>query len=167
MKLCLKPLSMEDEEALYQFEVINRTYFEQYVPSRGKDYYSQSGFHERLRALMLEQEQLCSLFYLIKNEHQAIIGRINVVDINDRAGELGYRIGEEYVDQKIATQAVRILLDKLVAHKQIKSLQAKTTTTNVASQKVLEQNGFLVQKEVENNSGTNSSLSFIHYKWSQ
>ncbi len=167
MKLCLKLLSMKDEKALYQFEVINRTYFEQHVPSRGEDYYSQSGFHERLRALVLEQEQTGSLFYLIKDEHHGIIGRINVVDIHDGAGKLGYRIGEEHVGQKIATQAVRLLLDKLVARKQVKSLQAKTTVTNVASQKVLEKNGFLVQKSIENNSAVNPSLSFIHFKWSQ
>ena len=39
MKIQLKACTALDAEELYVFELKNRTYFEQSIPSRGDDYY--------------------------------------------------------------------------------------------------------------------------------
>ncbi|MGE8034928.1 GNAT family N-acetyltransferase [Lysinibacillus sp. KCTC 33748] len=141
MEISINSLQERDAEELFQFETDNRLFFEQTVPSRGEDYYKFDTFKIKLRELLAEQEEEKSKFYLIRDNSGNIIGRINLVDIditNDIA-EVGYRVGKEYGGKGIGAKALKLLLETEVS---VKKIKAKTTTTNIASQKVLEKNGF-------------------------
>ncbi|MFE3574486.1 GNAT family N-acetyltransferase [Lysinibacillus sp. NPDC059133] len=141
MEISINSLQECDAEELYQFEKNNRQFFEQMVPSRGEDYYNFETFKIRHKELLAEQQENKSKFYLIRDNSGNIIGRINLVDIdttNDIA-EVGYRVGQEYGGKGIGARALKLLLETEIS---VKKIKAKTTTNNIASQRILEKNGF-------------------------
>lgn len=167
MNIFIEKLCSNDEESLYRFELENRSFFEEMVPTRGDDYYKPEVFKIRHDSLLEEQLKGVSFFYLIKDENGSILGRINLVDIDEtqNIGHLGYRIGRQHTGKGVAGKALNLLVET-VTKLGIKQIDAKTTTNNIASQKVLEKNGFALTKtsdeEVEMNG---QKLKFIHYTW--
>lgn len=167
MNITLEKLEYVDIENLYEFELKNRTYFEKMVPSRGNDYYHFKNFKMINEMLLEEQAQKLSYFYLIKNENGQIVGRINLVDIdkNQQLGHIGYRVGEEHIGKGIANKALKLLLT-MVSNQEIKQIAAKTTTNNIASQKVLEKNGFkYISTSDEEFEMNGQNLKFVYYSW--
>ncbi|MFJ7406450.1 MULTISPECIES: GNAT family N-acetyltransferase [unclassified Lysinibacillus] len=168
MKITLNELAYHDMENLYAFELENRAYFEKMVPSRGEDYYAFTIFKKKNILLLDEQAQKLSYFYLIKNELGHIVGRINLTDIDkdQQLGHIGYRVGEKHIGQGIANIALQLLLAN-VSNQGISQITAKTTTNNIASQKVLEKNGFTytgTSNEEFTMHGQN--VKFVYYRWS-
>ena len=167
MKITLNELAYHEMENLYAFELENRAYFEKMVPSRGEDYYDFTIFKEKNIMLLDEQAQKLSFFYLIKNELGQIVGRLNLTDIDkeQQLGHIGYRVGEKHIGQGIANMALQLLLAN-VGNQDIRQIAAKTTTNNIASQKILEKNGFTY-------TGTSSvefimhgqNVKFVYYRW--
>ncbi|WP_170098748.1 GNAT family N-acetyltransferase [Alkalicoccus saliphilus] len=167
MDITLEELQQHDAIKLYEFELENRSYFEEMVPSRGEDYYHLEVFKIRHEALLEEQIKGQSYYYLIKNQDGLILGRMNLVDIDKsrNLGYIGYRVGETYTGKGIANKALKLLLSNL-NKQEIKQILAKTTTNNIPSQKVLTKNGFnhisTSDEEFEMNG---NSLKFVYYKW--
>ncbi|MCA0969305.1 GNAT family N-acetyltransferase [Halobacillus litoralis] len=143
MGITLSKLRHDDAEALLAFEKENRGYFEKSVPSRGDEYFQWAAFLSKHEELLREQEQGLSKFYLIKDEQSRIVGRINLVDIDQskRLAHLGYRVGEKHTGQGVAVRAVHQLTE-IYKKSAIHKVLAKTTDHNIGSQKVLEKNGF-------------------------
>ncbi|MFJ7933793.1 GNAT family N-acetyltransferase [Sporosarcina sp. NPDC096371] len=169
MDIFLEKLHLADAEQLFAFELDNRTYFEEMVPTRGNDYYNFDFFKSRHESLLEEQDQGSSCFYLIKDKDASILGRMNVVDIEEPqgVGHLGYRVGQIHTGKGIAHKALKILIEKVVEEGRIKQLRAQTTTNNIASQKVLEKNGFeMIGTSDETFEMNNQQLTFVYYSWS-
>lgn len=166
MNIIIEKLKDTDIEDLYEFETENRIFFEEMVPSREDDYYIPEVFKVRNESLLDEQVKGLSFFYLIKDENNSILGRINLVDIDsDKIGFLGYRVGQIHTGKGVAKKALKLLLDTIV-DLDIKEVKAKTTTNNLASQKVLEQNGFEHTETSDKQFKMNGQmLKFITYKW--
>lgn len=167
MDISIVQLQATDAKKLFEFELENRVFFEKMVPTRGEDYYHFETFQGRHDALLDEQSQGISFFYLIKDENDSILGRMNLVDIDKVQGvaHIGYRIGEPYTGKGIAVKALALLLEN-VRKMSISKLMAQTTTTNIASQKILEKNGFihvnLSDEEFEING---QQFKFTYYSW--
>ena len=167
MNVFIEKLKGTDAESLYEFEIENRAFFEEMVPTRGDDYYKPEVFKVRHESLLDEQVEGTSYFYLIKDENDSILGRINLVDITelDKIGYLGYRVGKNHTGKGVAKNALKLLL-KIIGEMNAKEVRAKTTTNNIASQKVLEQNGF---RCTETNDGefemNGQMMNFINYTW--
>lgn len=163
MDIHIALLHEQDAKGLFEFESQNRRFFEEMVPSRGDDYYEYSYFGDRLNELLQEQKEGLSYFFLIKDEYENIVGRMNVVDIytsNDcKIGHVGYRIGEQYVGKGVATNALKLVINKVVEEYKVNEFFAKTTIENVASQKVLEKSGFCFTYMDGN------PITFTHYHW--
>jgi len=164
MEIQLKACTVMDAEALYAFELKNRTYFEQSIPSRGNDYYLFEIFKQRHASLLQEQREGTSFFYLIKDVGGEILGRINLVDrdVTTKRAELGYRIRQNHAGKGIAKEAVRLLIKKCPKF-DIHEIKAKTTEGNIASQKILTGNGFQRENtavEVELNGQRTRLISF-------
>lgn len=165
MAISLHLLQEADAQELYDFEVQNRQFFEGMVPGRGDDYYIWENFLERHRDLLHEQEGGQARFYLIKDENGRIAGRMNLIDIDpeNNAAEIGFRIAESQVGKGIGNAALKGLLNEPLP---VKRILAKTTTVNIASQKVLEKNGFIQtgigDEEFEMNG---QKMRFVHYLW--
>lgn len=144
MVVFIEKLDAKDAEDLYKFELENRTFFEKMVQTRGDDYYNPEFFKKRHEALLEEQDHGSSYFYLIKDKDGSILGRINLVDIDkmQKIGNLGYRVGQAHAGKGIASKALKLLLES-ITDEEIHQIKAKTTIDNIASQKVLEKNGFV------------------------
>lgn len=165
MKVRISLLNEEDEEELYQFEVNNREFFEKTVPSRGEDYYHFETFKIRHKELLLEQEKGLSRFYLIRDDSGEIVGRLNLVDIDNKecTASVGFRVGEQSIGKGIAYQALKLLL---TTESSIKKIHGKTTTNNIASQKVMEKSGFnKVSISHEDFVFNDEKVKFLHYLW--
>ncbi|CAH0293632.1 Putative ribosomal N-acetyltransferase YdaF [Peribacillus sp. Bi96] len=165
MEISIEMLNDEDAKCLFTFECDNRSFFEQTVPSRGDDYYSFENFKVRHKELLNEQEVGLSYFYLIKDGSGTIVGRINLVDIDpiDCTADVGYRIGEAFTQKGIANEALKRLVN-LAPGLNVVQIHAKTTSDNIASQKVLEKNGFeRISTNGENNVVTGQKVTFYHY----
>jgi [ribosomal protein S5]-alanine N-acetyltransferase len=167
MDIVIEKLQHSDAEELFVFELENRDFFEEMVPSRGDNYYNFETFKKRHQALLDEQAKGLSYFYLIKNKNGSILGRINLVDIDkvEYSGHIGYRMGKSYTGKGIASKALKLLMETTYKHG-IKQLLAKTTNNNIASQRVLEKNGF--KRVITNDEElimNGQSLKFVHYMW--
>ncbi|SEN97729.1 ribosomal-protein-alanine N-acetyltransferase [Paenisporosarcina quisquiliarum] len=166
MDVYIERLQVTDAEGLYNFELENRTFFEAMVPTRGDDYYNPEIFKKRHEALLEEQVQGVSCFYLIKDKNSSILGRINIVDIDEshKIGHLGYRVGQAHNGKGFANKALKILVEKVVEEGRLKQIKAQTTTNNIASQKVLERNGFeRIATSSEEFEMNGQKISFVYY----
>lgn len=165
VNIYIEKLHVTDADDLFNFELENRTFFEEMVPTRGDEYYKYETFKKRHETLLAEQVTGSSYFYLIKDKDSSILGRINLVDIDEseKIGYLGYRVGQAHIGKGIANNALRILIET-VTDEDIKQIKAKTTTNNIASQRVLEKNGFerigISREEFEMKG---QKVSFVYY----
>ena len=113
MKIMIELLNIQNAQDIYDFEIENRAYFEESLPSRGDEYYKLEVFNKIIRELIDEQNRGECFMYVIRDEVGKMVGRINFFSIRDgevKSAELGYRIGKDDNDKGIATKAVRIAL---------------------------------------------------------
>ena len=73
------------------------------------------------------------------------IGLILNSDIYIMSAEMGYWLGEEFWGQKIATEAVRLMVEYTFYYFDIVRLYAEVFENNKASMRVLEKNGFYLE----------------------
>ncbi|KZE37041.1 hypothetical protein AV656_10675 [Bhargavaea cecembensis] len=167
MDIRLEPLRREDAKLLYAFEADNRRFFETAVPGRGDEYYRYEVFLKRFDDLLEEQAAGGSRFFLIKDEDNRILGRITLTDIDAETGtaELGYRMAKAHGGKGVASRALKELLH-LSGGFGVRRILAKTTTSNIASCRVLEKNGFLCTgTDQETFVMNNGIMRFTHYEW--
>jgi len=148
----LEALDLKNAQDVYDFEVENRAYFEKYLPSRGEDYYDFEKYNDIIQAIIAEQGRGECLMYVIRDKAGKTAGRVNFSSIqNDpvKTAELGYRIGLAHTGKGIATKAVQLAL-QLAENHNLQKITAGTATENIASQKVLEKNGFSLIGKTEN-----------------
>ncbi|MFD4509215.1 GNAT family N-acetyltransferase [Streptomyces sp. NPDC058457] len=131
--------------ALLAFEQENRAYFAATVPDRGDDYFAR--FDERLRALLAEQEAGICYFHVLVEAAGEVLGRVNLVDVEDGGADLGYRIAERAAGRGLATWGVREVCRRAVDAYGLTTLRAATTLGNTASRAVLARTGFTVTGE--------------------
>jgi len=72
-----------------------------------------------------------------------VLGRFNLVDLEDGTAELGYRVAQQVAGRGVATATVQELCRLAAARYGLRTLRAATTYDNVASQKVLAKAGFV------------------------
>ncbi|MFF7857024.1 GNAT family N-acetyltransferase [Streptomyces sp. NPDC007904] len=137
----LKQLRAEHAPAVLAFERANRAYFAASVPDRGDDFFDR--FTDRYDALLAEQEAGFCVFHVLVAEDGSVLGRFNLVDIEERTAELGYRVAQHVVGRGVATAAVRELCLLAASRHGLRTLRAATTHENVASRKVLDKAGFV------------------------
>jgi len=76
---------------------------------------------------------------------EELIGSVGIVlkeDIHRKNAEIGYWIAEPFWGKGYATQAVRLMVEYTFQHYDVTRIYASTFDHNIASQRVLEKNGF-------------------------
>ncbi len=138
----IRLLTLADEADVLAFELANRAFFAGAVGDRGDDYFAE--FPQGHRALVSENDAGTLMMFLVRDESDTLVGRVNLVDIADGAAELGYRIAQHAGGQGHASAAVRLAL-AAAADRGLTRITAKTTSNNAASRRVLERSGFVRQ----------------------
>ncbi|GAB1340118.1 hypothetical protein ACE1SV_67080 [Streptomyces sp. E-15] len=137
----LKRLHADHAAAVLAFELANRAYFAASVPDRGDDFFDR--FTDRYDALLTEQEAGICAFHVLVAEDGSVLGRFNLVDIEDGSAELGYRVARHVAGRGVATATVRELCRPAAARHGLRTLRAATTHRNAASRRVLTKAGFV------------------------
>jgi len=128
------------EAMVLQFELENRTYFAGSIGDRGDDFFE--NFSERHRELLVEQEAGTCAYYVLIDENESVAGRFNLYDLIDEAAEVGYRVGQRFSGRGVATFGLSQLCQIARENHALRTLRAKTSDANVASQRVLAKAGF-------------------------
>jgi ribosomal-protein-alanine N-acetyltransferase len=137
----LKQLHADHAEAVLAFELANRAYFAASIPDRGDDYFDQ--FTDRYNALLAEQDAGICAFHVLLAEDGAVLGRFNLVDIEDRGADLGYRVAQHVAGRGVATATVRELCRLAAVRHGLHTVRAAAANANAASRKVLIKAGFV------------------------
>ncbi|HLK01995.1 MAG TPA: GNAT family N-acetyltransferase [Streptosporangiaceae bacterium] len=137
----LERLQAGHAPAVLAFELANRAYFAASISDRGDDFFDQ--FTDRYTALLAEQEAGICAFYVLVDEDGSVLGRFNLVDIDDHTAELGYRVAQRAAGRGVATATVRELCRLAAARHGLRTLRAATSRQNAASRKVLTKAGFI------------------------
>ena len=127
-------------EAVFAFELDNRAYFATSISDRGDEFYET--FSRQHDALLAQQAAGVCAFYVLVDRDESIVGHFNLYDLEHGAARVGYRVAEHVAGRGVATEALRDLCRKAAADHGLRVLTAKTSTANVASQRVLEKAGF-------------------------
>ena len=137
----LQQLRADHASAVLAFELANRAYFAAFISDRGDEYFEQ--FAKQHDALLAEQEAGTCAFHVLVGDDGSILGRFNLVGIEDGTAELGYRVAQRVAGRGMATTTVRELCQLAAERHGLRMLRARTTRDNVASQKVLTKAGFV------------------------
>lgn len=132
-------LTSADQADLLVFEQANREFFAKAVGDRGDAFFAE--FPRRHQALVDENDQGKSLFFVIRDALDQVVGRVNLADVDTGEPELGYRIAEAAGGRGYATEAVRLAI-RAAAVAGVHTVKAKATADNHASHQVLLANGF-------------------------
>ena len=135
----LEPLRADHADAVLAFERENRAYFAAWIWDRGDEYFAD--FATRHAALLAEQEAGICRFHVLVDDTGAVVGRVNLIDLEHGSAELGYRIAEKWAGKGLATAAVRAVIE-LAPTYGLTALRAGASDHNPASQTVLTRVGF-------------------------
>lgn len=86
---------------------------------------------------------------VLNNEVIGSIGVHQLADIYSKSAEMGYWIGEEHWGKGIVSFAVKEMLKYGFETFDIDRIFARTTHTNLASQRVLQKSGFIFEAELK------------------
>lgn len=142
----LELVRADHADALLAFERENREYFAAVIPDRGDDYFAQ--FAARHAQLLERQDAGTDYFHVVVTESGEILGRVNLVEVENGSAELGYRIARDAAGQGLATGAVAEIRELAKTAYGLTALRAKVTLDNPASHRVLERNGFVATGEL-------------------
>lgn len=157
----IRTLQSTDAEALLTFELNNREWFERHIDARGAAFYSVQGVTDHITAYLSDYAAGTWHPFVIEDDDGIIMGRANLKDIDSsaRTAEVGYRIAQSACGQGLATQAVRHLIEEAQLRWNLKQLVANVYAENIASAKVLQRCGFLIEP-VSRRDGTDQEYRF-------
>lgn len=127
--------------AVLAFELANRAYFAASISDRGDDFFDE--FTDRYDALLAEQEAGTCASYVLVAEDGSVLGRFNLMNIEDHTAQLGYRVAQHASGRGVATATVRELCGLAAARHGLRTLRAAASHENAASRKVLAKAGFV------------------------
>ena len=137
----LKRLRAQHAPAVLAFELANRAYFAASITDRGDAFFDD--FTDRFDALLAEQEAGVCAFHVLVDEDGSVLGRFNLLDMEDGTAVLGYRVAQHAAGRGVATATVRDLCRLAPARYGLRTLRAAVAHQNPASRKVLTRAGFL------------------------
>jgi ribosomal-protein-alanine N-acetyltransferase len=137
----LQRLRADHAPAVLAFELANRAYFAAHISDRGDEFFDH--FTERHSSLLADQETGRYAYHVLVGDDGSVLGRFNLVNIEDGVAELGYRVAQHVTGRGVATATVRELCRLAAVRYGLHTLRAATSHENVASQKVLAKAGFV------------------------
>jgi [ribosomal protein S5]-alanine N-acetyltransferase len=139
----IRTLQPDDVEAVLQFELAHKSFFEQSIEARPDEFYQPEAVKQHIAEFLLLKQQALALPTLIFNTDNELIGRANVKDIDQltKSAYVGYRIAEHWCGKGVASFALYELI-QLAKQMGLMVLLACVSTENRASMQVLKKAGF-------------------------
>ena len=133
----IRPLTADDADELVFLLTENRAHLAPFEPDRGERFYTVEGQLERL-----EREDKHAFAILDGEQIAGTVALSNVVRGPLQSANLGYWVAERLTGRGLATKAVGEVIPFAFAELGLHRLEAGTLVDNIASQRVLEKNGF-------------------------
>jgi ribosomal-protein-alanine N-acetyltransferase len=140
----LRPLELDDAEALLALRVANREFIAPFDPPRPDEFFTLDGQLEVLHGVVERRAQGLGYGYAILDGGE-LVGTItlsNVVRGPFQSANVGYWVDRARNGQGIATRAVAAVVEVAFGELSLHRLEAGTLVDNLASQRVLEKNRF-------------------------
>ncbi|MGI5213963.1 GNAT family N-acetyltransferase [Plantactinospora sp. CA-290183] len=144
MGTTIRLVRLDDVPALTELLRANREFLAPWEPLRGDDYFTVEGQEAVIRTVLSQHEQGFTLPYVILDSGR-LVGRITLNEIVRgpfQSCRLGYLVGSADNGRGVATAAVRAMAGVAFAELGLHRIEAGTLRHNLASQRVLERNGF-------------------------
>ncbi|MFB6722369.1 GNAT family N-acetyltransferase [Kribbella sp. NPDC056345] len=154
--VAIERLTVDHADALLAFERENRKYFALSIADRGDEFFA--NFTEILHARVAEQAEGVCHFHVLVEPDGTVVGRVNLIDVEDGSAELGYRLAERVTGRGLATAAVRAIVQLAANEYGLRQLTAGAALANVASWTVLERAGF---QRVGETAGTRPQVAYL------
>ena len=139
-------VTLDDAPVLAELLRPNRAFLAPWEPIRGDDYFTVEGQRKGICVALEEHERGASLPHVIPDESGGIVGRITLNGIVRgalRSCAVGYWLSEAHTGRGLASAALRDIMQVAFGNLGLHRIQAETLIHNVASQRVLERNGFV------------------------
>lgn len=137
--------STADLQALFNFEMDNRAFFEAHINARPAGYYSVDGVAAAIEQAVREAREDKGYQYLVWDGEQ-LVGRVNLTRVRRahfHSAELGYRVAQSAGGKGYASEAVRHMLRKAFGEHDLVRVEATARAENEGSTRVLVRNGFM------------------------
>jgi [ribosomal protein S5]-alanine N-acetyltransferase len=139
-------ISPEDAPVLAQLLRLNREFLAPWEPLRDDDYFTEDRQRMVIENALREHQEGRNLPLVIVDGAVGVVGRItlnNIVRGAFQSSSVGYWVSETAGGRGVATAALKQAISVAFGELGLHRLQAETLLHNVASQKVLERNGFV------------------------
>jgi len=139
-------ISAEDAPALARLLRLNRDFLAPWEPLRGDDFFTEDRQRVMIQDALREHQEGRNLPLVIVDGTGGVVGRItlnNIVRGAFQSCSVGYWVSEAAVGRGVATAALKQVVSVAFGELGLHRLQAETLLHNVASQTVLERNGFV------------------------
>lgn len=140
----LRSVHLDDARALATLYTAERSFLAPFEPTRDEAFYSTAGQRRILeRTIGLRVAGFSDRFLILADE--ALVGVLTVNNIVRgvfQSGSIGYFVAQAHNRRGIATQAVARVCEWAFGASGLHRLEAGTLIDNLASQRVLEHNGF-------------------------
>jgi ribosomal-protein-alanine N-acetyltransferase len=142
----IRPLQPDDAERLAEILAASRAFLAPFEPHRPESYFTLSGQREVVEQALEAQAAGMLVAHVILSEDGRVAGRINLNNIVRGpflSCSVGYWLDERATGRGLASRALAAMLDVAFFEVGLHRVEAGTLVDNVASQKVLERNGFI------------------------
>ncbi|HTP22774.1 MAG TPA: GNAT family N-acetyltransferase [Solirubrobacteraceae bacterium] len=137
----LQRLRSDHADAVLAFELENRAFFAISISDRGDAFFEE--FPARHRELLAEQQTGACFAHVLVDDDGTVLGRFNLVTLEDGTAAVGYRVAERVAGHGVATKTLRELCQLAANEYALRTLIAETSYENLASQRVLAKAGFV------------------------
>ena len=132
----LAPLELAHSRALFDLVSANKNYLSPWLPwvNHMQDVSFIENYFSSYQSL--NEKGLAHAFVILENEK--IVGRIGIykIDLQNKIGEIGYWIGQEWQTQGIVTKSCKKLLEYAFHTLQLNRIEIKCGTENYKSMRI-------------------------------
>lgn len=134
-------LSISHLQALFDFEQVNKLWFESLIEPRAEEFYSLDGIAVHINEYLQAASQGLSYSVLLL-EGNEVLARGNLKAISSQSAQVGYRVAEGYGSKGLASMCLSHLISEAENTYNLRELQARVLENNPASLRVLQKQGF-------------------------
>lgn len=156
----LRLATPDDADKYLKYQLDNKEFLEEFEPIKEDRYYTIEGQRDELKARYSQFLNGSTISFGIFH-NDLLLGKIRISNIilgSFKNANLGYSLHKDFLNQGYMSEAVGMVLDYCFNDLELHRVEASTLLNNIASQKVLLNNGF-------SELGINKNYLMINGKW--